>query len=202
MLIKPRLIDDFKTDRKDILPPLPDALRAVPILFYLLLLASLGLGAVLFLRLQAANATFQSHELSIAQLEQQAAGIAQKRQALEAQILRAQDVEKWVASSMPLQPVVVEITRSLGEETGLESLRLDRLDLEGPQVRLELALNTRSASEIDQVSQSLEKASLRIFSPKQDVKQDVVLWETILAWPDLQSPFTNNSGEASTPPAP
>ena len=48
-------IDDLKTDRKDVMPPLPMVFRLVPILFYGAIAFSLVVGAVAFWNVRVAT---------------------------------------------------------------------------------------------------------------------------------------------------
>ncbi|MCX7869574.1 MAG: hypothetical protein N2322_06445 [Terrimicrobiaceae bacterium] len=184
MLIPQRILDDFKAERKDVTPPLPPALRLGPLLFYLLLGAMIVLGSIYFLQLRMAADRLAALSRSVDQINGETAEVRKQREALEGRILRAQDIERWVASARPLQPLAVAIARSVGEGASIEELKLDRVDQRGPQVVLDLRLGARSMDQLDKTIQAIEGQNFRLFSPQQNVTADQIAYRTTLAFQD------------------
>jgi hypothetical protein len=171
MQIDARKIDDFKTERKDLLPPLPTIFRLVPLLFYLSIVffAVVGSAGVWHSRMAEDRRLSLLSETSSLQAE-----IAQTkaaRVALDDQVLEAMDLENWVLGSMPLQPLVVEIIRSIGENSSIANLSLER-DPETPsQLKLALTLRTDSDAQLDATLNAIRKLNYIDLSPTQSMVQ-------------------------------
>ena len=109
MLITEREIDDFKSDRKDITPPLPVVLRLVPLLFYCSIAVAVILSSIFAIQFQLAVQKRDNHKARTAALGSETQDARNQRAALEAQIKKATDIQSWVASSRPIQPLIVEM---------------------------------------------------------------------------------------------
>lgn len=182
MLIAESRIDDFKTERKDIAPPLPMVMRLVPILFYLSLLFLGVVGSVATLHAKFAsdqrNAVLNRVEVLKGDIE----AAKKERAKLEEQIVQAQDLEAWVLASMPLQPLVVEIIRSIGPQSEIVELSIER-DAETPsQLRLNLKLNTASDKQLEDTLAVIEKQKYREFNPTQTRVQGNLDYRASLLW--------------------
>lgn len=166
MQISAKQIDDFKTERKDITPPLPIVLRLVPILFYCLIAVTIILSTIFFVQFRMAAQRRDMLLASASALNMAANDVRTQRTALELEITRATDVEAWVSGSRPIQPLVVAITRSLNERSSILSLRLDR-DPELPsQLQMGLRLGTDTTEQLDFTLEKVAEQEYRAFSPQ------------------------------------
>ena len=169
MLLPAKQIDDFKTDRKDIMPPLPVLLRLVPLLFYCSIGVALILGSIFFLQLQLAAQKLESHRTQTGSLEVQTQEAKNQRIALEAEIKKATNIQAWVESSRPIQPLLVDIARSMGPRSSIIDLRLDR-DADAPaQLKFSIKLGTDSTKQLDITLDKIAKQDYRTFSPQQNL---------------------------------
>ncbi len=187
MLIQGHEIDDFKTDRKDILPPLPMVFRLVPIIFY----CSLGflaiIGSLAFIHSRVATAKRDAVLRNIATLKTDIEKSKAERAALEAKIRESTDLESWVLASMPLQPLVVNIIRSMGPQSSIVDLIIER-DAETPsQLRMNLRLNTDSDKQLEQSLEVIRGMHYREFSPTQTRARGDLDYKASLLW---QNPHT------------
>jgi hypothetical protein len=193
MLIADTKIDDFKTPRKDIAPPLPMVMRLVPILFYLSLLFLVVVGSVASWRAKVSSDQRNAVTARIASLK---GGIEQakaERAALEKEIIEATDLESWVLASRPLQPLVGKIIRSMGPQSEIVELSIER-DAETPsQLRLHLTLNTASDKQLDETLAVIEKEKYREFNPTQTRVQGNLDYKASLLYD------RNAEGERQTP---
>ena len=188
MQIAAAQIDDFKTDRKDIMPPLAMVFRLVPILFY---------GALAFMIVISGAALYQSRVATqrrdairqkVVSLKSDIAKLKSDRAALEARIREATDLENWVLASMPLQPLIVAIVRSMAPNSSIVQLKLER-DAETPsQLRIGLKLNTISDKQIEQSLGVIRGLNYREFNPTQTRIQGNIDYKASLLW---QDPFAN-----------
>lgn len=182
MQINGRQIDDFKTDRKDIMPPLPPVMRLVPILFYLSICFSLVIGALAIWNTKMASARYDQGLNGVAETERQIAALKAERAALDAQIKEAADLENWVLTAMPLQPLVLSIIRSMDARTSIVDLTLDR-DAENPsQLKLALRLNADSDKQLDKTLDAIRSMNYREFSPTQTMVRGDLDYRANLVW--------------------
>jgi hypothetical protein len=184
MQIHARYIDDFKTERKDIAPPLPAYLRLVPVLFYASIVISILLNALFLARLsqasQAKEASLKQDQELVAQLQ----AIKTKRQELEGEAKRATDVVNWVDGSRPLQPLIVDIARSMENDSSIVEMNLSRAPENASQIKLGLRLQTGNTRQLDQTLQTIANARFRTFSPQQSMERGEVEYQATLFWQD------------------
>lgn len=111
---------------------------------------------------------------------------------LKKEIAEALDIEAWVLGSMPIQPLVVGIIRSMEPESEITQLRLER-DAETPsQLRMRLVLNTASDKQIAQTLEAIHKLNYRESSQTIDRSNGEFVYTTRLIWqgPKSQTPQT------------
>ena len=175
-------IDDLKSDRKDIMPALPMVLRLVPILFYGAVAFLLVIGALAFWNMRVATQKRDVVKERIASLQTEIAKTKAERAALEAKIREATDLEAWVLASMPLQPLVVGIVRSMDPQSSIVDLKLER-DAETPsQLRLGLRLNTNSDQQLEDTLEVIRRMNYREFSPTQTRVRGDLDYKASLLW--------------------
>ncbi|MBE2181744.1 MAG: hypothetical protein IAE97_14875 [Chthoniobacterales bacterium] len=203
MQINARQIDDFKTDRKDIMPPLPPVMRLVPILFYLSICFSLIVGALAIWNTKRASTRYDEGLRGVAETEGRIAAVKAERAALDAQIKEAADLEDWVVTAMPLQPLLVSIIRSMAPKTSIVDLTLDR-DAENPtQLKLALRLNAESDKQLDKTLEAIRAMNYREFSPTQTMVRGDLDYRANLVWVNpgagASSAATKGGGQPATP---
>ena len=184
MLIAETQIDDFKTERKDIAPPLPAIMRLVPLLFYLSMLFLVVVGTVASLHAKFSSDQRAAVNTRIASLKTEIETTKARRSALEGEIYEAMDLEAWVLASMPLQPLVVAVIRSMGPQSEIVDFTLER-DAETPsQLRLGLKLNTASDKQLEKTLDVIRDMDYREFNPTQTRVQGNLDYRANLLWQD------------------
>ena len=169
MQINDRQIDDFKNDRKDITPPLPLVLRLVPILFYCSIAVAVIFCSIFFIQFRVGIAKRDNHKAQTAVLNAQTQASRNERAALEAQIKKATDIQDWVQGSLPIQPLLVEITRSMGPKASLLEMRVERSTDDPSQIRLDLKIATDSTKQLDTTMERIASLDFRAFSPTREL---------------------------------
>ncbi len=180
MQIAARQIDDFKTARKDIAPPLPLIFRLVPIFFYLSIVFALVVGSLALWSSKVA--TDKRNEIlgRISNLNSSIESAKASRAALEVQIREALDLEKWVLASIPLQPLVVAIIRSMAPDKQVVELRLERDSQTPSQLKIGLRLNTKSDRQLEQNLAVIKAMDYREVSPTQSRNQAELNYQATL----------------------
>ena len=184
MQITERQIDDFKSDRKDIMPPLPMVLRLVPLMFYCSIAVAVILSSIFAIQFQLAVQKRDSYKSSTASLVTQTQDVKSQRTSLEAQIKKATDIQNWVASSRPLQPLLVEIIRSMGPRSSIVDLRLDRETENPSQIKMSLSMNADSTKQLDLTIEKIAILNYRAFSPTQTLGRGILDYKATLMYQD------------------
>jgi len=182
MLIQGKEINDFKTERKNIAPALPMTLRMVPILFYLSIVLGILLNGLFVLQLAQATRAKDQATQELKATKENLAKIQADRTALEAEVKRASDVATWVESSRPLQPLVVDISRSIEPDSSIVELKFER-DPENPtQIKLGMRLNSDSTKQLDAILEQVAAQQFRIYTPQQTVSRGEIEYKATLVW--------------------
>ncbi len=182
MQIFAKSIDDFKTERKDVSPPLPAYLRLVPMCFYLSVVASILLNALFVANFSQAVQARDRAKTEDTQLLADIDEVKGRRQALEAETKKASDLAAWVDSSRALQPLVVEIARSMEKDAALLELKMER-DAQNPaQIQLALRLQSSNPRQLDLALQTIANSRFRTFSPQQNTTKGEVDYKATLLW--------------------
>jgi hypothetical protein len=190
MQIDARKIDDFKTERKNLLPPLPIVYRLVPILFYLSLLFTFVVGSTALWHSRVATQRYLSLVQQNAELQKKIEATKATRAELEKNIREASDLENWVLASMPLQPLVVGIIRSVAESDGatIVDLGLERDPQTPTQLRLTLTLSTDDDKHIERTLKVIQDLNYHEFSPTQSRVRGNLEYRASLLWRKPEGP--------------
>jgi hypothetical protein len=182
MINETKVLDDLKTDRPDITPPLPAVFRLIPLMFYLSLIGCILLVGLFTFRLQAVTASrdqyLAAEKASKVQLQQTRTGV----EALEGRAKRASDLLNWTESARALQPVLVELGRSVSEDTALTELRLTRSQDNPNQLRLAVRMNTTAMDDLDRFLATLQLHGYRPYSPEQKFTRGEIDYQAMLIW--------------------
>lgn len=182
-------IDDLKTDRKDIMPPLAMVLRLVPLLFYGAIAFAVVVGGVALWNARVATQRRDAIRQKIESLNAEIAKTKTDRAVLEAKIREATDLENWVLASMPLQPLVVGVVRSMAPNSSIVELNLERDEETPSQLKLGLRLNSDSDQQLEDTLEVIRGMHYREFSPTQTRVRGDLDYKASLLW---QNPYAKN----------
>lgn len=192
MQISASYIDDFKTARKDLLPPLPMPLRVVPILFYGAVLFLVAIGILASLHKKSAVERVESAQQRLSDMKSEIAGLENTEKNLATEISEARDMEAWVLASMPVQPLIVNIMRSMKSDSSVVRLSLER-DPENPaQLKLELRMKADSDAQLEETLSVIRNDKATVTLEAVPDKPEVV--EEVLA--SLTAAGVNVDGES------
>lgn len=197
MLISGSRIDDFKTERKELAPPLPMVLRLVPILFYSALAFLAVIGSLSLYQAKMAENRREEIRKQLSALEAEILSVKARRDQLGKEIRRATDLEAWVLGSMPLQSLAVEIIRSMGPRSSIVDLTIERDPATPSQLRLALRLNTDSDKQLEATLEAIRRLNYREFSPTQTMVRGDLEYKAKLLWenPAGQLPQPEDRGK-------
>jgi hypothetical protein len=167
MLINGQAIDDFKTPRKDLLPALPLVYRMVPIIFYLALIFVAIVGSLATWHTRVASTRYQDIVRQTAQVEKDIKTTKAARAELEKNYRESTQLYSWVESSVPLQPLVVAIIKSMQPGSTIVSLTLERDAATPAQLKLALTINSESDDQILHTLDAIRAMGYLEFSPTQ-----------------------------------
>jgi hypothetical protein len=177
MQIFAKSIDDFKSDRKGVVPPLP-------IYFYGTIVASILLNGLFFVRQNQAGKNREAALGRDRQIQASLQSAKEKRKGLENEAKKATDIVNWLEASRPLQPLVVEIARSMEPDSSIVELRLER-DAENPaQIRLSMRLSSDTTRQLDLTLAKISSMRFRTFSPQQTLDKGEIDYKATLIWLD------------------
>jgi len=177
-----RVIDDFKTERKDVTPPLPPALRVVPIVFYLAVVLAIVLNAVFAFQITSVTNQRETLKSEARRLQGEITQVRDQRRKLEGEAKRASDIANWIESTRPLQPLSVNIVRSMLPESSLVDLRLDRDGDTPTQIKLVLRMNSEVARQLELSQEAISGLNFRTYSPQQTVARGEIDYQATLIW--------------------
>lgn len=199
MLIESKVIDDLKTGRVDVTPPLPQVLRLVPLLFYALLVGCAILVALFSLHLRQVTASRDAWIEQDRRFQKDISQVRMERGLLEEQTKRASDLMAWVETTRPLQPIVVEITRKISSESSIQELSFSR-SAENPKLlNFGIKISGTSTAPLDAVLEHLTELGYRTYSPEQKLARGQIDYSASILW---QEPEGIDPASVTAPPAP
>lgn len=179
------LCHDFKTPRTDTSKRLPPSFIAVPVLFYLALLAGAYINISSYLSYRESTRgrdtwkQYQSEqETASAQFESQKAGINKER-------LKAEKLAQWVEGTRAIQPVSVAIARCVPPEITLSEVSFERAADLPAQIHLNIRINNGTMEEIARIQGSVQKLNYRAYNSQQLKAGDALDYRSMLVWQQL-----------------
>lgn len=198
MLIPPEIVYDLKTERSDVLPPLPMTMRLIPIVFYLAAFAAIVLVSLTLLQMRQTIAELEATRSRTVVAAKMLEEAASDRTALESRAKRASDLLQWVEGAVSLQPLVVGMARSLSARAAITELALARESDTTRQIQLSLKLQGADPNQLEQTIEAIRAASYRPFSARQAQQGNRIDYEASLIYqlPDAmpEPPGTGGPG--------
>lgn len=187
MQIARRIIDDLKTERPDVTPPLPTYLRLVPIVFYVAVLGGIVLSVLFLLVLRTAAAAEMQWKALSAERAQKLAQVQADRASLEREARRASDIVSWVEGARSVQPLAIGIIRSMEPASSIASLGLSRDPATATQIKLILKLNTQSPRQLDTTLEAIASHDYRTYNPNQTQSRGEIDYQATLLYQAARS---------------
>lgn len=180
------IIHDIKTERANVSGGLPAGYKIVPLSFYLASVASIFLSLYFFLSKSAYedNEATMASQLSHAQA-QKSQFISQQQQVVSAS-RRAEGFAEWLEGAHPLQPVVAAIGRSMGKDSTVANLTLDRNPEIPAHTFLQLKVDGAGSSQIDSTRSDIYSLDYLTYSEQQVKGRNSIDFQATLIFNDKE----------------
>jgi len=182
MHIPTQTVHDLKTERADVLPPLPQSMRLVPVFFYAGALGAVAFAVITFLQIRGTAAELDAARRRTTEAQKELDATVAERGKLEHRAKRGADYGRWVEGAVNIQPLVVAITRSVGSRVGITELALSRDDKSGRQIQLALKMQPADVEQLEKSVQAIRDSSFRPFSAEQSQEDNHIEYQATLIW--------------------
>lgn len=161
------LVHDFKTERQSVSAGLPSGYRLVPIAFYLVSAASILLSLHFYLGKKASEATESEMRVRVADAKAEEASLLAAQQTLVDEAKRAEVFAKWLEGAHPLQPVAVAVGRSMGKDSTIAELSLNRNPEIPAHTFMQLKIDGGGSGQIETTLDSIYALRYETYSAQQ-----------------------------------
>lgn len=120
------IIHDLKTERQNVSSGLPLGYKLIPAAFYAVAGAAIFLSLYFYLSKKAYEATESQMQGRIAEAQAEQATLIAGQEEIVAESKKAEVFAKWLDGSRPLQPVTSAVGRSMGKDSTIAELSLNR----------------------------------------------------------------------------
>lgn len=173
---------DFKTPRTDTSRRLPNSFRALPVLFYVAVVAGayfITMDVISYRRSVDEKAKFNQIKK---QYDEEKAKFEEMTGHLTTESSRAQEIAKWIEGTRAMQPICVKIGRSITTEARLSELIVERNEQLPNQLVLSMKLTGANIAEVQQIQSNIEQLNYRAYSPQQSKQGDIIDYRSNLVW--------------------
>src|SRR6056297_2471616 len=161
------LIHDLKTERQNISEGLPSAYKLVPVTFYVVSVATVFLSLFFYLSKKAYQSTEDSMRERLTQAQTQQSGFTAQQNAISQESMKAEGIAKWLEGSRPLQPVTVAIGRSMGKDSTVAELSLDRNPEIPAHTLMQLKIDGGGSQQIENTLNAIYALDYQTYSAQQ-----------------------------------
>lgn len=180
------IIHDIKTERQNVSGGLPAAYKIVPISFYLASVASIFLSLYFFLSKNA----YEEREAEMMNLLSQSQSLKSQFIAEQGQIVaesrRAEGFAVWLEGAHPIQPVVAAIGRSMGKDSTVAELTLDRNPEIPAHTFMQLKIDGGGSQQIETTLNEIYALDYLTYSAQQVKGRDSTDFQATLIFNDKQ----------------
>lgn len=176
------LCHDFKSPRTDTSRRLPNSMRIVPVMFFVVILAATGFGVKDYLAVRKAGEREQAAIAREADLKAQKTALDAEMANIEKQRKKGENIAQWIEGTRIVQPVAVAIARAVPAETDITSLVLERNSDVPTQLNMTLQLMNGGLPEFAKIESSISRLNYRMFSPQQNKEGEAVEFRSLLVF--------------------
>jgi len=161
------LIHDLKTERQNVSAGLPSGYKFIPIAFYIAATASVFLSLYFYLSKKAYEASESDLRVRVSNAKSEEMQLISNQQSIVDEAKRAEVFAKWLEGSRPLQPVTVVIGRSMGKDSTIAGLSLNRNPEIPAHTFLQLKIDGGGSEQIETTLDSIYALNYQTYSAQQ-----------------------------------
>ena len=161
------LIHDLKTERQNVSAGLPSGYKLIPAAFYLATVASILLSLYFFLSKKAYESAEAEIQLRISTAKSDETTLVSNQQKIVDESKRAEAFAKWLDGARPLQPVTVVVARSMGKDSTIAGLSLNRNPEIPAHTFLQLKIDGGGSEQIETTLDSIYALEYQTYSAQQ-----------------------------------
>jgi cell division protein FtsL len=173
---------DFKTPRTDMSRRLPNSMRIVPVVFYVVLGLSAYVAVNDFRGYKLAETETEVANAEKAKLNDDKAKLDEEQATIQDQRTRAEAYAKWIEGTRVLQPISVAVARAMPPETNITELSLERSPDLPEQISILVRMANGTLAEVSKIEASLNRLHYKSHSPGQAKQGDQVEFRSMLVW--------------------
>jgi hypothetical protein len=162
-----KVIHDLKTERQNVSAGLPSTYKLVPFAFYVVAAASVMLTLYFYLSKKAYQASEAEMTIRLSEAKTEQAKYYSSRDVIVAESQKAEGIARWLEGCRPLQPVAVAIGRSMGKDSTVAELSLDRNPEIPAHTFLQLKVDGGGSEQIENTLNSINALSYQTYSAQQ-----------------------------------
>jgi hypothetical protein len=178
------LCHDLKTPRADAGQRLPMSFRAVPVMFYLALVATAYFATSSYMTIRRAEAQRQAAEEAKIESEAEKQRHEDAKLMVDIERAKAESLAKWIEGTRMMQPICVAAARAMRQEVRFAELRLERNSALPAQIDVTMRLvgPDADAGDISSIENAFTEVNYRPFSPQQARSKDVIDYKSTLVF--------------------
>jgi hypothetical protein len=161
------VIHDLKTERQNVSAGLPSGYKFIPVAFYVATTASIFLSLYFYLSKKAYESAESDLRLRAGNAKSEETQLLSNQQAIVDEAKRAEVFAKWLEGSRPLQPVTVVIGRSMGKDSTVAGLSLNRNPEIPAHTFLQLKIDGGGSEQIETTLDSIYALDYQTYSAQQ-----------------------------------
>ena len=161
------LIHDLKKERQNVSAGLPAGYKLIPVAFYIVSTASIFLSLYFYLSKKAYESTESEMRIRISDAKTEEVGIISSQQSIVDESKRAEVFAKWLEGSRPLQPVTVAVGRSMGKDSTVAELSLNRNPEIPAHTFMQLKIDGGGTEQIETTLDAIYGLSYQTYSAQQ-----------------------------------
>ncbi len=161
------VIHDLKIERQNVSSGLPAGYKLIPVTFYIVSVAAVFLSLYFSLSKKSYEATNLLMQNRIAEAQSQRDVLVSSQETIVAEAKKAEVLAKWLEGSRPLQPVTVAVGRSMGKDSTVAELALNRNPEIPAHTFMQLKIDGGGTEQIEHTLDSIYALHYQTYSAQQ-----------------------------------
>lgn len=178
------IIHDLKNERQNVSEGLPSGFKLIPVAFYIVSIAAVFLSPYFYLSKKAYENTSLTMQDRTAQAQSQQSTFLAQQDSVSTEAKRAEGIAKWLEGSRPLQPVTAVIGRSMGKDSTVAELSLDRNPEIPAHTFMQLKIDGGGSQQVEATLNAIYGLNFQTYSAQQVKGQNSTDFQATLIYSD------------------